>query len=99
MSETTYGLAKQRLGPCGVHCGKCYAFAGGDICALSRQLVNSLGNFDVYARRFAELIEEPVFLKYPDFREFLNVTWPRQSAGGAGKRNASCSGHAVRFLQ
>jgi hypothetical protein len=71
MAETTYELAKQRLGACGVHCGKCYAFAEGDICALSNQLVNSLGNFDVYARRFVELIGEPVFLKYPDFREFL----------------------------
>lgn len=71
MAETTNEIAKRRLGPCGVHCGKCYAFEEGDICALSSRLIDSLGNFEVYARRFAELMGEPVFLKYPDFREFL----------------------------
>jgi hypothetical protein len=81
MAETAYELAKQRLGPCGVHCGKCFAFAGGDICTLSSQLVDSLGNFEVYARRFAELMGEPVFLKYPDFREFLGYLAAAECGG------------------
>lgn len=71
MSKPTYELARERLGPCGLHCGKCYAYTEGDIPALSRQLAKSLGNFDVYAKRFVELVGEPLFLKYPDFREFL----------------------------
>ena len=63
---------KQRVAPCGLHCGKCFAFAGGDIHRLSRELKNSLGNFDIYAQRFVELLEEPVFAKYPDFKAFLD---------------------------
>ncbi len=71
MEETTYEIARARLGACGLHCGKCYAYTEGDIPALSSQLAKSLGNFEIYAKRFVELVGEPVFLKYPDFREFL----------------------------
>jgi len=71
MEETIYELARERLGACGLHCGKCYAYTEGDIPALSSQLAKSLGNFEIYAKRFVELVGEPVFLKYPDFREFL----------------------------
>ncbi len=71
MVETAYELARERLGACGLHCGKCYAYTDGDMPVLSSQLANSLGNFEVYARRFVELVGDPVFLKYPDFRDFL----------------------------
>ena len=71
MAETAYELARERLGACGLHCGKCYAYTRGDIQAKSSQLANSLGNFEVYAKRFVELVGDPVFLKYPDFRDFL----------------------------
>jgi hypothetical protein len=66
-----YEFIKSRLSPCGLHCGKCFAFFEGDIAQLSQQLENSLGNFDVYAERFISLLNEPVFSKYPDFKELL----------------------------
>ncbi len=61
-----------RLAPCGLHCGKCFAFIDGDIKKSSRQLKESLGNFENYAKRFVDLLEEPVFTKYPDFKELLD---------------------------
>lgn len=71
MAENQYEFIKKRLAPCGLHCGKCFAFTEGDIRYHSRQLKDSLGNFDVYAERFTELLDEPVFFKYPAFKEFL----------------------------
>lgn len=71
MSTTQYEFIKKRLAPCGLHCGKCFAFTDGDISGQSKQLKEALGNFDVYAARFVELLNEPLFLKYPDFKEFL----------------------------
>ena len=47
-------------------------FADGDISYHSGELKKALGNFDVYAQRFVEMLDEPVFAKYPDFKEFLN---------------------------
>jgi len=67
-----YDEIKERLAPCGLHCGKCFAFTGGDIKSHSSRLKDSLGNFNLYAGRFADLLEEPVFHKYPDFKEFLD---------------------------
>jgi len=67
-----YEQIKQRLAPCGLHCGKCFAFSEGDITGYSNKLKESLGEFDVYANRFVELIGEPVFKKYPDFKEMLH---------------------------
>lgn len=71
MSEHQYEFIKKRLAPCGLHCGKCFAFTEGDIWKQSSRLKESLGNFDVYAERFVELLDEPIFLKYPDFKEFI----------------------------
>ena len=67
-----YDQIKNRLAPCGLHCGKCFAFAEGDIKQNSRQLKESLGNFDVYAERFVDLLDEPLFRKYADFKELLS---------------------------
>ena len=67
-----YEFIKTRLSPCGLHCGKCFAFSGGDICQLGKDLKNQLGNFDVYAERFVTLLNEPVFLKYPKFKKMLD---------------------------
>lgn len=72
MCEVEEEYIKHRLGPCGLHCGKCFAFEEGEIRQLSRKLEQALGNFDVYAQRFAEMLEEPVFRKYSDFKEFLH---------------------------
>ena len=66
-----YEQIKQRLAPCGLHCGKCFAFADGDIKNHSKRLKESLGNFDIYAQRFTTLLNEPVFDKYADFKEML----------------------------
>ena len=63
---------KNKLGPCGLSCDKCFAFKDGHIKHHSRKLKKYLGNFDVYAQRFTELLEEPVFDKYPEFKEMLN---------------------------
>jgi len=68
-----YEFIKSRLAPCGLHCGKCFAFADGDIRLQSRQLKGNLGNFDVYAERFVTMLDEPAFSKYPDFKLFLNL--------------------------
>ncbi len=62
---------KRQLGPCGIYCGKCYAFADGAIRHHSSELLKALGNFEPYAERFVALLEEPVFGKYPDFKEML----------------------------
>jgi hypothetical protein len=67
-----YEFIKTRLSPCGLHCGKCYAFSGGEICRLSQNLKDNLGNFDTYAERFVNLQNEPLFLKYPEFKEMLD---------------------------
>lgn len=68
----TSEFIKSRLAPCGLHCGKCFAFVDGNIKQQSTLLKNSLGNFDVYAERFNELLDEPVFRKYGTFKDMLN---------------------------
>jgi hypothetical protein len=70
--KMNYELIKQRLAPCGLHCGKCFAFTDGDIRNHSKHLKDSLGEFDVYAQRFTELLDESVFNKYSDFKELLD---------------------------
>ena len=67
-----YEFIKTRLAPCGLHCGKCFAFSDGDISQLSKDLKDNLGNFDVYAERFVNLLNEPLFLKYPEFKKMLD---------------------------
>jgi hypothetical protein len=67
-----YDFIKSQLGPCGLHCGKCFAFVDGDIKNYSNKLKDSLGNFEVYANRFVDLINEPVFNKYKDFSNLLS---------------------------
>jgi hypothetical protein len=60
-----------KFGPCGLLCEKCFAFENGPIKQHAEQLKNYLGSFDNYAKRFVTLLEEPVFTKYPDFKEVL----------------------------
>lgn len=62
---------QDRLAPCGLHCGKCFAYTDGEIRNKSIELKKALGNFDVYAQRFVDLIDAPVFKKYPDFKKLL----------------------------
>lgn len=60
------------IGPCGLNCSKCFAFKRGEISKLSSELKSKLGDFDVYAERFVDLLDEPIFEKYPDFKKMLN---------------------------
>jgi hypothetical protein len=69
------------IAPCGLHCGKCFAYSNGEIHKNSIELKNALGNFDVYARRFETLLEEPAFKRYPDFKEFLAYLTTTQCKG------------------
>ncbi len=82
-----YELIKERLAPCGLHCGKCFAFEDGEIKNHSRQLKISLGNFDVYAARFVELLNEPAFKNYPAFKAMLEYL---TTEGCKGCRQEKC---------
>jgi hypothetical protein len=62
----------KHLGYCGINCAKCFAYFEGPIKENSGKLKNSLGNFTVYAERFSELLNEPVFKKYREFKELLD---------------------------
>jgi hypothetical protein len=62
----------EKFGPCGLLCEKCFAYNEGSIRFHAEMLKKHLGEFDNYAKRFETLLEEPVFKKYPDFKELLN---------------------------
>ena len=76
-----HDLIKNKLAPCGLHCGKCFAFIEGDIKNHSNKLKEFLGDFDIYAKRFVDLIDEPVFNKYHDFKELLDYFASVECAG------------------
>lgn len=82
-----YEFIKSKLSPCGLHCGQCFAFIGGNIKNYSIKLKESLGEFDAYAERFADLINEPVFNRYPEFKRLLNYF---ATVECAGCRNEKC---------
>lgn len=63
---------KDKFGPCGLLCEKCFAYSNGLIRYHAEQLKNQLGNFDVYAQRFSKLLNEPRFENYATFKEFLS---------------------------
>jgi hypothetical protein len=76
-----------RLAPCGLHCGKCFAFKEGDIAIGSQALKNNLGEFSVYAKRFVKLLDKPIFEKFPDFQLMLDYF---SDAECSGCRNEKC---------
>ena len=65
-----YDEILRMLAPCGLHCGKCMAYADGDIKKHAEELKRLLGSFDNYAERFSNFI--PVFKDYPSFKELLD---------------------------
>ena len=65
-------IIKKHIAPCGLHCGGCFAFNGGNIQKHSTELIKSLGNFDVYAQRFVTMLDEPVFENYQSFKMMLH---------------------------
>lgn len=94
--EQNYENIKHRLGACGLHCGKCFAFSEGDIHNLSRKLIEELGNFDVYAERFADMLDEPIFKKYSDFKEFLQYLSTASCKGCRAEKCKLFKGCGVR---
>lgn len=85
--ESRYQDILDRLGPCGLNCEKCFAFATGQIKTYAEQLSNSLENFDSYAQRFVTLLQEPIFKKYTDFKAMLDYF---TSVSCKGCRNETC---------
>ncbi len=67
-----YNEILKRLAPCGLSCEKCFANANGHIQYHSSQLKKYLGEFDQYAERFVDLVGEPSFKNYLEFKELLN---------------------------
>ena len=61
------------ISPCGISCEKCFANRNGKIKEHSEALKHYLGNFDVYAGRFVDLLEEPKFKNYFEFKELLDL--------------------------
>lgn len=82
-----YGEILNKTGPCGISCEKCFAFNEGEIKYHSGELKKFLGNFDIYASRFVDLLDEPVFGKYPEFKELLSYF---TSVECKGCRKESC---------
>nr|WP_321513371.1 C-GCAxxG-C-C family (seleno)protein [uncultured Pseudodesulfovibrio sp.] len=84
--EPLEDLMASRLGPCGLMCGKCVAYAGGPVHELSRALKEQLGdNFGEYARRFE--VVDPVFAQYQPFSELLECF---ASGPCSGCRESGC---------
>ncbi len=82
-----YEQIKASLGPCGLSCEKCFAHVDGDIRRHSLELREALGNFAPYAQRYETLLDEPLFKKYPDFKEVLEYF---ASENCHGCRNEQC---------
>lgn len=63
---------KETIAPCGLCCETCFAHVNGEIRRLSSRLKERLGNFHINAKRFETLLGDPIFKKYPDFKEMLD---------------------------
>ena len=78
---------KDKFGPCGLLCEKCFAFEKGPIKQHAEKLKWHLGEFDNYANRFVGLLNEPTFGNYKDFKALLALF----SAGSCkGCRKQDC---------
>ena len=78
---------KSSIAPCGLSCEKCFAHVDGDIRRYSLKLKEKLGNFENYSKRYETLLGDPVFRKYPDFKEMLDYL---ASKNCKGCRNEQC---------
>ncbi len=78
---------KDCLAPCGLCCETCFAHVDGDIRNYSLKLKEKLGNFQINAKRFETLLDNPVFKKYIDFKEMLDYF---ASKNCKGCRNEQC---------
>jgi len=72
------------IAPCGLNCGKCLAFEGGEIRVHAQKIRELLGeHFSGYAARFAEM--DPVFEGYEQFAALLEYL-ASGSCGGCRKQ-------------
>ena len=78
---------KNALAPCGLNCEKCFAHIDGDIRKHSLKLKKALANFDVYAKRFETMLDNPIFKHYPEFKKMLDYF---ASENCKGCRNEQC---------
>ncbi len=78
---------KESLAPCGLCCETCFAHVNGDIGKYSMKLKEKLGNFHIKAKRFETLLDDPIFNKYPHFKEMLDYF---ASENCKGCRNEQC---------
>ena len=67
---------KESIAPCGLCCETCFAHVDGDIRRYSLKLKEKLGNFHINAKRFETLLDNPIFNKYPAFKEMLDYFDP-----------------------
>ncbi len=74
------------LAPCGSNCRKCIFNSNGEIQMHGRKLIELLGSFDNYAKRFSKFL--PVFHNYQQFKELLELI---VHAECNGCRNQTCS--------
>ena len=81
-----YDKILDALSPCGLSCEKCFAHIDGDIRKYSLKLKEKLGNFDMYAKRFETLLDNPIFRKYPDFKIMLDFL-AAENCRGCRKEN------------
>ena len=78
---------KEAIAPCGLCCETCFAHVDGDIRRYSLKLKEKLGNFHINAKRFETLLDNPIFSKYPAFKEMLDYF---ASENCKGCRNEQC---------
>ncbi|MEN6326571.1 MAG: DUF3795 domain-containing protein [Syntrophomonas sp.] len=82
-----YGEVLKRMAPCGLDCGRCIGYQGGEIQELSARLLKLLGNY----QRVATIMQKfnPAFAAYKDFEEILK-TFAQASCSGCRTANNSC---------
>ncbi len=78
---------KESIAPCGLCCETCFAHVDGDIRSYSLKLKEKLGNFHLNAKRFETLLGNPIFSRYPAFKEMLDYF---ASENCKGCRNEQC---------
>lgn len=77
----------ESIAPCGLCCETCFAHVDGEIRQYAIKLKEKLGNFHLNAKRFETLLEDPIFGKYPTFKEMLDYF---ASENCRGCRNEQC---------
>ena len=76
----------KNIAPCGLWCGKCFAFKDSDITKQARALAEALGeNFKPYSEMFGNTL--PEFNNYDTFRDLLDLLAEEKCDGC---RNQKC---------